>query len=294
MIRPPPAPTLRQTPIMCHAGRPAREPMSMTIEQSRYLLYIDMLGFSSLVMRKGQVDELYEIINSLNAHKHDSFKTIVFSDTALIYNIHLADTAERRRCLIMFLCEFAQDLFYRLIGRDLHFRAYLTRGEFKHYKMQNLEAFYGDSLIRAYTHEKEIQCTGLFIENELLKDCAIFHGTPYDEKCSFVHVMQSLDYIRFEDDPSFPLSPELIVPMGYEWFLAYDFTYLRNIHRSMNNMQLPPKVRVKYLSAWQMIGSRHKPLLDTLERNNFDPRSVSDFDWSEPMRRVGTPDGYHD
>jgi hypothetical protein len=104
--------------------------------------------------------------------------------------------------------------------------------------------------------------------------------------------MQSLDNIRFEGE-GYPIPSDLIVPMGLEWFLAYDFTYLREIYSNMQNIDYPPRVRTKYLSAWQMIRTRHKALLDTLEKNDFDPRSVSAFDWTEPMKRVGTKRGFH-
>ena len=48
---------------------------------------------------------------------------------------------------------------------------------------------------------------------------------------------------------------------------------------------------MKYLSTWQMIGTRHGALLDALERNNFDPLSVVNLDWSEAIRSVGTAEG---
>ena len=155
-----------------------------------------------------------------------------------------------------------------------------------------MQAFYGAALIDAYRNERNIECTGLFIDEALLPDCDIFQYEQYDKESYFVHLMQSLDDIRFPD-VTYPIPSELIVPMGHEWFLAYDFTYLRNIHRQMNNDSLPPRARLKHLSAWHMICKRHKTLLDVLEENNFDPRSISDFDWAEPMRRFGTKDGFH-
>jgi hypothetical protein len=260
--------------------------------RGKYLLYIDVLGFSDLVLKRRQVRELYSIINSLHAHEHPNFKTIAFSDTILIYNTYDPDSDQDRHYLVMFLCEFAQDLFYRLIGRDLHFRAYLAQGEFNHERLENIEAFYGEALVRAHRRAGEIQCCGLFIENNLLGDCDVFQTEPYDVDCHFVHLMQLLDSIRFKD-VTYPISAELILPMGNEWLLAYELTYLRHIHGHMNDTNLSPRVRLKYAAAWQMIRKRHKALLDALEDNNFDPRSVSNFDWTEPMRRVGTPDGFH-
>ena len=47
-------------------------------EPKKYFLYIDILGFSSLVMQD-RIRDLYDRLDSLNAHKHPSFSTIVFS-----------------------------------------------------------------------------------------------------------------------------------------------------------------------------------------------------------------------
>jgi hypothetical protein len=166
---------------------------------NKYLLYIDMLGFSDLVLRRGAVDELYALINSLNVHKHHAFKTSAFSDTLIVYNIYETDTPDSRRYHVMYMCEFAQDLFYRLVPRDLHFRAFLTKGEFEHQQLDNLQAFYGKALVAAYRREKTIDCTGLFIDAPILPDCTIFHYERYDAETYFIHLMQSLDQTRFKD-----------------------------------------------------------------------------------------------
>jgi hypothetical protein len=263
-----------------------------TAMPQKYLLYIDVLGFSDLVRRRGAVTKLYKIINSLNVHRHHAFRTIAFSDTLLVYNIDDPTTPHARHYIVMYMCEFAQDLFYRLIGKDLHFRAYLTIGDFNVRNLENMQAFYGKALITSYEREKTIQCTGLFIDGALLPDCDIFHYKQYDGTSYFVHLMQSLDQTRYRD-VTYPLPRILIDSGGAEWFLAYDFTYLRNIHGHMNSTSLDPRVRIKHASAWNMIRKRHKLLLDTLENNGFDPRSICEIDWSEAMRRVGTKDGFH-
>ena len=96
-----------------------------------------------------------------------------------------------------YLCEFAQDLLYRLVGRGLHFRAY-WRGRLQHGCLENVDAFYGEALARARRRESEIQCTGLFIDDDVLPDCNVFLTTPYDSRCHFVHLMQSLEDVGFE------------------------------------------------------------------------------------------------
>ena len=113
--------------------------------EERFLLYIDILNFSNLVLRKGQVEALYYIINRLHVHRHDVFNTIIFSDTILVYNKLHPRSLEEVHYIVMYLCEFAQDLFYRLIGRDIHFRDYITCGDFAHYHTANIkDVFYGD------------------------------------------------------------------------------------------------------------------------------------------------------
>jgi hypothetical protein len=186
---------------------------------AKYLLYIDILGFSNLVRERGAVGRLYKTIDSLNVHRHHAFRTIAFSDTLLVYNITNPETKDDCHYFIMYLCEFAQDLFYRLVGRDIHFRGYLTLGDFIVADFKNLNAFYGGALIEAYEREKQIESTGLFIDNNILGDCDIFHFEKYDERCSYVYLMQSLDTITFPDDSGYPVDPILVFAQDGEWSL---------------------------------------------------------------------------
>lgn len=255
---------------------------------AKYLLYIDILGFSDLVRKRGAVKKLYETINKLNVHQHDAFETIAFSDTLLVYNVVNPTTEHDRKYLVMYSCEFAQDLFYRLIGRDLHFRAYLTFGDFKVNEFKNLEAFYGDALIDAYERSKHIECTGLFIDNELLSECDIFFCDKYDEACSYVHLMQSLNGIT---DSTYPVDPIMVFDVDASWSLAHDFAYLRNIYQHMNNTDLSPRVRTKHATAWNFIRRRHRRLVDTLEAHDFDPQAICKGDWSEAISRISLGTG---
>jgi hypothetical protein len=158
-----------------------------------------------------------------------------------------------------------------------------------HSKMKNIEAFYGCALIHSYKREREIQCTGLFIENDLVPYIEMFQSDKYDEHSHYIHLMDRLREISFHDD-AYPLNKDLIFPDGLE-VLSYDITYLKNIYGHMNNMDLAPRVRVKYLSAWQMIQKQHRALLDVLERSKFDPRAVCDMDWSPLFSKIGSANG---
>jgi hypothetical protein len=258
----------------------------------RFLLYIDILNFSNLVAQKGTVEELYQIINRLNVHRHGVFTTIIFSDTILVYNKSNARGLEDVRYIVMFLCEFAQDLFYRLIDRDIHFRAYITCDDFAHYALENIkDVFYGQALIEAYRSEKEIQAMGLFMSNAVATYSDIFKTARFNRTCWFVYIMQSLlRYSARKQD--YPLDPASIVDTDAIWLLAYDIRYLQTIHRHKSDMALPPRVRKKYETTWKLLLKKHAGLMSVLEESNFDPHAISPCDWSEPFARIGTSRGF--
>ena len=56
-----------------------------------------------------------------------------------------------RSYYVWYLIEFAEDLQHRLTGQDVYFRAVLTTGDFSHYPLENIECFFGEALIRAYS-----------------------------------------------------------------------------------------------------------------------------------------------
>ena len=102
--------------------------------------------------------------------------------------------------IVMYLCEFAQDLFYQLIGRDVHFRAYITCADFAHYEMEHIkDVFCGEALIEAYQTEKNLPCMGLFMSNAVVTYCDIFKTRRYNKSAHFVYIMQSMDRFRFLD-----------------------------------------------------------------------------------------------
>lgn len=260
--------------------------------EERFLLYIDILNFSNLVAKKGKVEDLYEIINRLNVHRHGVFTTIIFSDTILVYNKSNARSLEDVRYMVMFLCEFAQDLFYRLIGRDIHFRAYITCDDFAHYGLENIkDVFYGEALIEAYQAEKKIQAMGLFMSNAVATYSDIFKTRRFNRSCRFVYIMQTLQrYSARKQD--YPLDPASIVDTDAIWLLAYDIRYLKMIHMHKADVALPFRVRRKYETTWTMLLKQHSGFMSVLEESNFDPKAISVCDWSEPLERIGTSRGF--
>jgi hypothetical protein len=256
----------------------------------KLFLYIDILGFSDIVENGHRINALFAEIDRLNVHTDNGFRTIVFSDTILVYaNDGWMGSIEGQRSAVMWLVEFAQDLFYRLLHLGMHFRAYLTRGDFFHSKREHFESFHGKALVDCYVKEKTIQAMGVFMANSLVPLSHVFHVTPYDNECSFVHVMQTLDNVSFKGE-AYPLDPILVQGMDLEWQLAEDVLYLRNIHRHMNDGALPESVRGKYAATWALIESRHATLLEVLVASGFNPAAIgASPEWPRAIARAADP-----
>ena len=73
------------------------------MQNNKYLLYIDILGFSDMVKNDyGKITKLFDYINNLNVHRHGAFQTIVFSDTILIFNKENPISIDDHEYFVMF------------------------------------------------------------------------------------------------------------------------------------------------------------------------------------------------
>lgn len=254
----------------------------------RFFLYIDILGFKNLINSGFDIRAIYSRIDDLNVHHDNGFKCIVFSDTILVY---AADGWENyRNQVIMWLIEFAQDLFFRLISIDVHIRAYVTRGDFEHYKLNNIESYYGKALVNCYEKAKAIKCTGVFLDAKIAHLNHIFQLTKFDDECFYVHVMHNLDQISWGYD-EYPIKGEFIECTGMEWWIAYQLVYLHRTYKHGHEEGLEPKIRVKHQKAWEMLSTRHPGLTKKLVEVNFDFHQIVTLDWTEPLARIGTENG---
>jgi hypothetical protein len=158
--------------------------------------------------------------------------------------------------------------------------------------MQNIkDVFYGDALIEAYNAEKAIQATGLFMSNLVVPYSDIFKTKRFNKNCHFVYIMQSLERVSFKRE-EYPIDPVLLLDTDLIWLVAYDIRYLQVIHEHLNNPAFDPRVRKKYETTWRLLRKLYGGFMSTLEENGFDPRAICRCDWTEPLRRVGTPDGF--
>lgn len=245
----------------------------------RFLLYIDILGFTEMVRKDPRkVARVYSILDSLNVHRHNSFKTIVFSDTVLVYNAKSPANDEDRRYLVWYLTEFAEDLHHRLIGQDIYFRAALVAGDFFHYELNHVECFFGSALITAYLAEKDIPSLGLFMDNQCAKYNRFFRLDQFNPDFSFVYLNRQLEMLNKHAFGQFPTVFDL--PVGDIAPDVYgQIKFLQHIHDQMR-LHPSPLVRVKFLAAWDFHKKRYPQMLRVLEDNEFRADSLgASGDW---------------
>uniref|UniRef100_A0A0N4ZVQ7 Uncharacterized protein n=1 Tax=Parastrongyloides trichosuri TaxID=131310 RepID=A0A0N4ZVQ7_PARTI len=188
----------------------------------------------------------------------------------------------------MWLIEFAEDLFFQLIGIDRHFRAYICRGGFDDIEMKNIRAFYGSALVKSYRKEGDIGAMGIFIENELAKCSTIYKTTPFDGDCHFVFVVRRIEEINYPSS-TYPLPEMLFDGSGDQ--ISYEAVYLRNIVKNMLDTTLPSRLRAKYALTWTIYQEQYSLACAYLLANDFDFSGVSDYDFAQEMAKVGTEKG---
>lgn len=253
---------------------------------NKYFLYIDILGFSQLVATSPEkVDDLYEAVASLNVHAHDAFEAIVFSDTVLIYNTVDSAHTKDDEYLVMYLCEFAKDLQYRLAGRDIAFRAILTYGPFVHYTLNNIPCFYGQALIDTYNAEKNIQAMGVFIDKSISKYITVFSLSSFDDKYDFVHTTQSFQEVEDLHQGVFPLNEFSLTQTDLGVVFAAEFLYAKYLYDNSLSQSVET-IKQKYVNTIEFYRSRYPKSMAVLLSQNFSPNTVSSsVQWHEYLNR---------
>jgi len=236
---------------------------------SKFLLYIDILGFKEMTLSEPRkVARVYSILDTLNAHRQTRFSTIVFSDTILVYNKEDAASDNERRDYVWQLTEFAEDLHHRLTGQDIFFRAVLVQGDFNHYQLKNVECFFGGALITAYVAEKELPSLGLFMSSECQRYNQFFRTAPFSSDFAFVYLNRGLETLNKWSAGIYPF--DLGMPgEDYAVNVPYQVRFLKDIHTLMRSHAIPT-VRVKFLTAWDFYYKRYPQMLQALVEKDFD------------------------
>lgn len=266
----------------------------------RLLLYIDLLGFSQIVQSDNDLlPDLFRILDQSNAHDHGSFSVIQFSDTLLVYNVPKMTNGHDHSYIAMYLCEFAQEIQYMLLGRDVYLRGLITYGQFDdtgptpNSDFKHVRAFWGQALIKAYRAESTIQAVGLFVDSTAKPHMNIFETHQYDNQ-NGIWFVDTATMLRgkFLEGTDFSFAKEDITASGTECMLAYDLLYLKRLYKHGHNEKLPPQVRTKYLTTWEFYRQKYVGLCRALEENDFNFNSVIEIDWKPFIEKIGTSDGF--
>jgi hypothetical protein len=212
-----------------------------------------------------KVARVYAILDTLNVHRHPNFKTIVFSDTTLVYNPDEFYSDEDREYLVWYLTEFAEDLHRRLTGQGIWFRAVLLAGKFDHYQLKNVECFYGDALIKAYEAEKVLPLIGLVMDKSVLPYNRYFQIEKFSGEFSFVYLSRQIRYIN-EFTNVFPTKHWEVSDMAPD--LAFDIRFLADIYLLMRQ-HVSPAVRAKALTTWDFYNRKYPVMTAALVASKF-------------------------
>ena len=228
----------------------------------RFLLYIDILGFSALVESEPQIlPDLFHMLDESNIHKHPDVRVIQFSDTLLAYFEPDANSDYEKNTCVMYLCEFAQEIQYKLLGRDVFLRGFITCGQFEdrgpapNREYKNVRSFWGKALTNAYHIERSIQAIGLFIDETVKPHMNVFETHLYDKhrKIWFTDTLRSIQNLLFWGDGVDPAGfRDRILEQGCERLVVYDLLYLKRLFEYGHDELRPPSVRTKHLTTWEI------------------------------------------
>lgn len=238
-----------------------------------------MLGFSDMVKTPQRVLDLFQIIDRLNVHRHDAFRCLMYSDTLLVYNLFDPKTPYDRHYCVLFLAEFAQDLLYRIIGRNYYFRGILRRGPFFHKRFDNLDAFFGKSLIQAYRDEKSLIGCGLFIDQSILPDNWVFPTIRHCEQYHYVFLTQHIHKASEYGAYGYPFDGFALDSTGTTSLTYSQLLFLKDVYEKAANHP-NPSVRSKFQATWSFYHNKYPALCDIWCSSNFNLSAIASADWN--------------
>jgi hypothetical protein len=147
----------------------------------------------------------------------------------------------------------------------------LTSGDFSHYPLENIECFYGEALISAYTREKAIRSIGLFLDDRCGKYNKYFRIAPFGGDLSFVYLNQSIEGLMEYTGDMYPFRDRAIE--DHAPHLPWQVKFLQDVHTNMRTHR-SPAVRAKFLTAWDFYAKRYPGLMQTLTTSAFSLSSL--------------------
>lgn len=244
--------------------------------KERFLLYIDFLGFSDMVKHKpSRVRELFNIINQLNVHYHEAFKTIIFSDTILVYNMDYAICSEDEDYYVMFLIEFVEDLFYRIANKNFVFRAFIVKGEFEFNELKNFQQYFGKALLKAYNSEKNFPYIGLFIDEKSNKNNKVFTTKKITKDYSYVFINQSLDHYC-QNFNEFPIDKSIAEEDCLIENISADILYLKSLFL-LSQLSIDTKIVEKTRNTLKIYKQQFPEFYNECLKHNFDIKLLGNY-----------------
>ncbi len=243
----------------------------------RAFLYIDILGFKDLINTNSpKIKKIFEIFDSLKVHKQRHFfslQTVVFSDTVLILNKNDTET-NAVHLYVTYLIEYTQELFYKLAGINVYFRAILTFGEFNFEQLKNIQAYYGLALIDTYEGEKKLRGFGLFVDKNISNEVVIFHKAHFSEKFDFVFLCQSLKNLYSITNGILPIDINILTDTDDCYRIDEDLRFLREVEYLMSNYPVE-EIREKYRTVYNIYKSEFPLFFEKFESEGFLPFTIN-------------------
>lgn len=238
----------------------------------KIFLYIDILGFEKLVRNKSsKVDKIFKIIDELNVHRHFALKTIVFSDTILVFN---KSEDHQNHYYVTYLIEYVQELFYKLSNLNIYFKGLITLGEFNFSKLNNIDAYYGLALIDTYKDESKLEGFGLYVDKKITNDIVVFDKIKFDEKYDFVLLCQSLILLYEHTNGKLPIDTEILFETDTFYRIDEDLRFLREIEYLKNEHPVK-KIKDKYQKVYEIYKSATPEFFKKFEKEGFLPFTLN-------------------
>ncbi|WCL50791.1 hypothetical protein [Leptospira sp. GIMC2001] len=257
-------------------------------------LYMDILGFKDMIKNKSKIKRLYKILDSAFIHKDRNFRTIVFSDTLLAFNIYDDLKNDKKKIELMYLIELTQNIFNKFIGENIYFRAIITEGEFIFENLEHFHAYYGNALIDTHKNEKELKGIGLYLDKKLRIYNRFFRYFDIPGLYDFIYLTNNCcrlfpyekklvknNYI--DDKGIYPLPEILISSTSAEYLLYPEFKHFKDIFDQIKK-QRNIEIRKKYIYTWELYKLAYPALIETLCKSKFNPKSVCKINWSKAKK----------
>lgn len=215
-----------------------------------------------------KIDKIFQIIDGLNVYEHYAFKTIVFSDSILVFN---DEWNASNHYYVTYLIEFTQQLFYKLLSIGVYFKGLITYGEFNFKQMNNIQAYWGKALIETYNDANDLKGLGLFVNKKLSSDIVVFDKLDnVDSKYDFIFLCQSFISLYKSTRGKLPIELMTLYETDKYMNIDDDIKFFREIQYIKDNYR-NQKIVDKYLMVYMWYKKYTYPLFRQLEDGKFSP-----------------------